>query len=114
MKTEFFKKSKNVIGEDITNSFPINETLITLIPKVIGSQNVEQFRSISLYNEVYKIISKIMANRFKQVLARCIGEQFAFPIQGRQIIDNIIPAGECVNTLRTFYNLSPRNPNGVP
>lgn len=55
-----------------------------------------------------------MANRFKQVLARCIVEQFAFLLQGRQIIDNIILAGECVNTQRTLYNLSPRNPNGVP
>lgn len=52
MNAEYFKKSWNVIREDITNliryffkenvlPISINETLITPIPKELGSQKVE-------------------------------------------------------------------------
>lgn len=86
MNAEFFKKSWNVIGEVITNlicdffkenvlPISINETLITHIPKELGSRRVEQFRPISLCNEIYKIISKILANRFKKILPLCVGEE---------------------------------------
>jgi hypothetical protein len=42
-----------------------NHSFIALIPKISGSHTVNQFRPISLCNIVYKIISKILANRLK-------------------------------------------------
>lgn len=86
MNAEFFKKSWNVIGEDITNlicdffkenvlPISVNETPITHIQKELGSRRVEQFRPISLCNEIYKIITKILANRFKKILPLCVGEE---------------------------------------
>lgn len=41
----------------------INVTYITLIPNVKHPRKVSDFRPISLYNVIYKIISKVLANR---------------------------------------------------
>jgi hypothetical protein len=49
-----------------------NHTFITLVPKQSGSHSVNHFRPISLCNISYKIISKILANRLKDVLPKII------------------------------------------
>jgi hypothetical protein len=41
-----------------------NHTFITLIPKQLGASTMHQFRFINLCNIIYKIILKILANRF--------------------------------------------------
>lgn len=38
----------------------VNDTFITLIPKVKGAHKVGDFRSISLCNFIYKLLSKIL------------------------------------------------------
>ena len=42
-----------------------NHSFIALIPKGNNVASVNQFRSISLCNMLYKIISKLLANRLK-------------------------------------------------
>lgn len=70
----------------------LNHTHITLIPKVDNPIKVSQFRPISLCNVIYKIISKIMTGRLKNVLPRLISLlQLAF-VLGRAIQDNNIVA----------------------
>lgn len=46
----------------------LNKTHIALIPKVPNPGNTGQFRPISLCNNSYKILSKILANRLKPFL----------------------------------------------
>lgn len=50
----------------------LNSTNLTFIPKVDRPENVSHFRPISLCNFAFKVISKIIANRFKVVLDDCV------------------------------------------
>ncbi|XP_062103956.1 uncharacterized protein LOC133815087 [Humulus lupulus] len=47
----------------------LNKTNMVLIPKVTSPCNILEFRSISLCNVIYKVISKAIANRFKLALS---------------------------------------------
>lgn len=65
----------------------INITFITLIRKIDNSQRVNDFRPISLVSNLYKILSKVLANRLRCVTESVISEtQLAF-IHRRQILD---------------------------
>ena len=46
----------------------LNSTFVVLIPKKVGASDVKDFRPISLTGSIYKIISKVLANRLKEVL----------------------------------------------
>ncbi|PNX98271.1 RNA-directed DNA polymerase, partial [Trifolium pratense] len=78
----------------------INETLLVLIPKVDGPTSLKQFRPISLCNVIYKVVTKIIATRMKNIMPVLIGPQQCSFIQGRQSADNIIIAQEVFHTMR--------------
>ena len=59
-----------------TGSIPpsINRMFITLIPNVKSSVRVSDYRPIALCNILYKLISKVLANRLKNFLPSIISE----------------------------------------
>lgn len=78
----------------------LNQTFITLIPKVKNPEYILQFRPISLCNVTYKIISKTMANRLKIVFSEIISSNQSVFVKGRLISDNIIIAHEILRFLK--------------
>jgi hypothetical protein len=52
----------------------IHSTFISLILKIQGAKEVKDFRPISLVGGVYKIISKVLANRMKKVIDKIISK----------------------------------------
>jgi hypothetical protein len=62
-------------GED--DPTDINKTFIVLIPKVANPEELGLFRPISLCNVLYKIASKVAANRLKVCLPEIISEDRA-------------------------------------
>lgn len=59
-----------------TGQFPndLNHTHVVLIPKMKNPVKVADFHPISLCNVIYKLISKIIANRLKLLLPYMISE----------------------------------------
>ena len=60
----------------------------------------DRFRPIALCNVVYKIISKVIANRHKPLLPTLVSEEKTGYVEGRQILNNIIQAHEVVHSLK--------------
>nr|GEV64153.1 hypothetical protein [Tanacetum cinerariifolium] len=71
---EFFMKYWNLVGSDLcdavehffeTESFPngCNSSFVALISKITDAKFVNDFRPISLIGSVYKVVTKMLANR---------------------------------------------------
>ncbi|KAH9782560.1 reverse transcriptase domain-containing protein [Citrus sinensis] len=79
---------------------PLNYTYIAMIPKKGKPRKVTDFRPISLYNVIYKIVAKSVANRFKQILHQIISPMQSAFIPDRLITDNVIVGYECLHKIR--------------
>lgn len=104
--TEFFKGAWEIIGGDITvaiQSFFIkgflpkglNSTILALIPKE-EVKLMKDYRPISCCNVLYKEISKIIANRLKRILPKCITVNQSAFIKERLLMENVLLATELV------------------
>lgn len=107
----FYQRHWNLIREDVTRAVlnflngghmpeVVNKTVIVLIPKVKNPRNITQYRPISLCNVIYKICSKVLANRLREILDEIISEEQSAFVPGRLITDNVIMAYECIHAMR--------------
>ena len=82
----------------------LNSTYLTCIPKKNRPDTFNNFRHISLCNLLYKIVSKIIAERLKPLLGNAIfGEMFAFLLD-RKITDAVGIFQECLHSVKIQKN----------
>jgi hypothetical protein len=76
----------------------LNATFITLIPKKLGQLETRDFRPISLIGSVYKILARVLASRLQPIVGTLISNSQNTFIGGRQILDSILVANECLES----------------
>ena len=116
--TEFFKASWPIIAKDFTvavQSFfskgflpkGLNATILALIPKTDNAQEMRDYIPISCCNVLYKVISKIIANRLKSTLLQCISYNQSAFVKDRLLVENLLLATEIVKDYHK-EDISPR------
>ena len=104
---EFLRSSWPIIGKDIIAGVQeffrnghllkdLNNTTIALIPKTSQACKLGDFRPISCCNIIYKVISKIIANRLKPTLQECISNNQAAFLKGRSLGENVLLSSELI------------------
>ncbi|CAJ2651715.1 unnamed protein product [Trifolium pratense] len=104
----FFKSRWSIVKKDVMNFLgefhekallpkALTASFLTLIPKKDHPQDLFDYRPICLIGSLYKILSKILANRLKRVLGKLISKcQSAFLPQ-RQILDGVVVLNEVMD-----------------
>lgn len=118
--SEFFKTTWSVVAPDFIaavqsifrfGSLPkgVNSTILALVPKKTDSLVMRDFRPIACCNVLYKVVSKIVANRLKEILPRLVLENQSAFIKGRLLMENVLLASELVKD----YHKDVVSPRGV-
>lgn len=111
MPVLFYKKFWSLVGERVKgevlavlngSTMPEgwNDIVIVLIPKTTSPKTLKELRPISLCNVLYKLISKVLANRLKLVLPDIITPTQSAFVPGRLITDNVLLAYELTHYLK--------------
>ncbi|GJZ55540.1 RNA-directed DNA polymerase, eukaryota, partial [Tanacetum coccineum] len=105
---EFFCRYWKLLKHDIveavkeffaSSTFPArcNSSFIYLIPKIHDAKVVKDYRPISLIGSLYKIITKILANRLRFVISGFISDVQSTFVSNRQILDGLFILNELLS-----------------
>ena len=106
----FFQRFWFVVGESVKKEVKLafeerkipsflNNTIITLIPKILGLKTLGNYHPISLCNTVYKLVKKIIMCRLRPFLDKLISPFQSTFVLGRKGLDNAIVVQELIHTI---------------
>ena len=117
---EFFIASWSIVGAEVTEAVleffrsgrllkQWNSANLVLIPKKLNASLTTDFRPISCLNTVYKVISKLLASRLKEILPLLVSKAQSAFLPGRLLAENVLLATDLVNG----YNSQAVSPRGM-
>lgn len=101
----FFKQNWILIDPEISEAMleffqdakllkDLNHTMLVLFAKTERPQNAQEYRPIACCTVIYKIISKMLCEIFKEVLPKLVDKNQGAFIQGRFILHNVLLSQE--------------------
>jgi hypothetical protein len=105
---EFYQKCWGIIKQEIMEMFSefyegnlnvnrINYGVITLLPKFVDANKIQQYRPICLLNCLYKLITKVITIRLEKLAEKLIlSNQTAF-MKGRNIMTGVMALHEVMH-----------------
>lgn len=111
MTPAFYQKYWSIVGDDVfklvvkffmegSMDRELNKTNLVLIPKKKNPSLVGDIRPISLCNVLVKIVSKVLANRLKELLDKVVSNTQSAFVPGRLISDNVMISYEIMHYLK--------------
>ena len=105
---EFFEAAWPIVGRDFivaVQSFflfgfmptGVNATILTLVRKTTNAQTMKDYRPIACCNLLYKVISKVLANRLKIIFPDAVERNQCAFITERLLLENVLLASELVD-----------------
>lgn len=104
---EFFWESWDIVGKDSIDAIKefftsgrmlrqFNTTTIAIIPKVIGADQLHQFRPVSLCSTVYKVMARLLKKKLKLCVSDIVQRNQVGFVQDRLLCENVLLALELV------------------
>ena len=77
-----------------------NDTLLVLIPKLKHPKKITQLSQINLCNVGYKVITKTLTNKLKEIMTTVVASNHNSFVPGIHIANNIILYQEALHSIR--------------
>lgn len=109
MNFYFYKKAWVVLKDDIIAAFDkfysigklengLNSLFLVLVPKVDGFSSLADFKPISLLNDFYKLLAKVLSIHLRAVWPFVIAQNQQAFIRGKSLLDCAMIAIKVVHT----------------